>query len=649
MLTIERPSKGGDAIRSAVRMPYVASLDGVRAVSVAAVLLYHGNLYWLKGGFLGVEVFFVISGYLITSLLLGEHRATGMLNLGRFWLGRARRLLPALYLMLFAVATWWLLFYPGVVGKLKGQFLAGIFYFTNWFLIFTRLSYFDHLSQPSPLIHLWSLAVEEQFYLVWPLVLLALLKVFKDRPLGLLASICAAAMVSSVVMAVAYRSGHDPSGIYYGTGTRAGGLLIGAALAVVWRPWLARRRPNRRRGNLADAAGVMALVLLVLFFRFSTEEGAFLYRGGFLLVDLTTALLIAACVSKSIRLLPTSLGSKPLVWVGQRSYGIYLWHWPIFVILRAGLLGTVPLFLLRVGLTGVIAAASYRYVETPFRSGAVRRRLSEWRSADRDRRQAVPVRVVAGGCALSLLAVVVVTSVAGRTAAQSPLQKQLEQAARDPANRAEASSVGIRSSPPTGPAFTPSATTTAPPSTATPGTSPVPGSGPVATSVPPATALPPPPPGPFAIGDSVMLGAANALRAAIPGIRVDAEVGRQWLAGVDLVKTLAASGQLGSTVIIGLGNNGTVTPAGFNAMMAAVAGVPHVVVVDVRVDRSWQNADNAVLRAGAAGYPNIHLLDWYGFSAGHGAWFFSDGTHLRPQAAPSYAAFIAAAVTQAGS
>jgi hypothetical protein len=146
-----------------------------------------------------------------------------------------------------------------------------------------------------------------------------------------------------------------------------------------------------------------------------------------------------------------------------------------------------------------------------------------------------------------------------------------------------------------------------------------------------------------------MLGAANALRAAIPGIRIDAEVGRQWLAGVDLVKTLAAGSQLGSTVIIGLGNNGTVTPAGFAAMMAALAGVSHVIVVDVRVDRTWQNADNAVLRAGAAAYPNVHLLDWYGFSAGHGAWFFSDGTHLRPQAAPTYAAFIAAAVTQPGS
>jgi peptidoglycan/LPS O-acetylase OafA/YrhL len=627
-------------------MPYVSSLDGVRAVSVAAVLLYHGNLSWLKGGYLGVEVFFVISGYLITSILLGEHRATGALDLRRFWVGRARRLLPALYVMLVVVATWWLLFYPGAVGKLKGQFLAGTFYFTNWYLIFTRLSYFDHLvSQPSPLVHLWSLAVEEQFYLLWPLALLGLLRVFKNRPAAMLSAICTGALVSSVIMAVAYRTGHDPSGVYYGTGTRASGLLIGAALAVVWRPWIARRRPNRRRGNLEDVAGVAALVVLLLFFRFATERGAFLYRGGFLLVDLATALLIAACVSKSNRLLRTSLGAKPLVWVGQRSYGIYLWHWPIFVVLRAGLMPTVPLFVVRVGLTGIIAAASYRYVETPFRTGAVRRHLSQWRTADSDRRWAVPVRLAAGGCAMFVLVGVLVVSVADHTAAKSQLQTELEQAAKDPANRAQASSVGIRSVPTAPPA---------PPSTATPATSPttsqatVPAASGATPTTPPTTAPPPPPPGPFAIGDSVMLGAANALRAAIPGIRIDAAVGRQWDNGVALAKSLAAAGQLGSTVVIGLGNNGTVTPSGFDAMMAALAGVPRVIVLDVRVDRSWQNSDNAVLRAGAAKYPTVHLLDWYGYSAGHGAWFYDDGTHLRPQAAPGYAAFVLAAVAAPG-
>jgi hypothetical protein len=251
------------------------------------------------------------------------------------------------------------------------------------------------------------------------------------------------------------------------------------------------------------------------------------------------------------------------------------------------------------------------------------------------------LRLAAVGCVTILVAGVLVVSVADHTAAKGQLETQLEQAAKDPANRATARPTG---------ATRPSTATAAPPGTA--GTT---IAGPVPTTVapPPATAAPgpgspAPGTGPLAIGDSVMLGAANALRAAIPGVRVDAEVGRQWSDGIALARSLGASGQLGTTVIIGLGNNGVVTPAGFDAMMAALSGVPRVIVVDLRVDRSWQNADNAVLRAGAARHPGVRLLDWYGDSFGHASWFFADGTHLRPQAATNYTALIAGAVAAPG-
>ncbi|HEY2303825.1 MAG TPA: acyltransferase, partial [Acidimicrobiales bacterium] len=441
MLTDERRSRDGTNKR-ALRMPYVASLDGLRAVAVLAVLLYHDDLSWIQGGFLGVEVFFVISGYLITAILLGKYRDAGTIDLKSFWMGRARRLLPALYLMLGVVAAWWLLFYPSLVGKLKGQFLSGSLYFSNWYLAFAKVSYFSHIGRPSPLIHLWSLAVEEQFYLVWPLILFGLLRLFKGRPLPLLVSILGAALLSTVTMAALYHSGHDPSVVYYGTETRASGLLVGAALAVVWRPWLARRRPNRRRGVLADTAGLAALGLLVIFFLGATEQGAFLYRGGFLLVDLTTALLIAACVTKSNHVLKVRLGSKPLVWIGQRSYGIYLWHWPIFAVLQPGVLHGVPLFALRLGVTMVVAAASYRYVEMPFRNGLVRDWLARWRAAGVERQRAFFLRAIGGAAALVCVVALLVGGVVTHNPGKTQLQVELEQAAKDPANRAGVASDG---------------------------------------------------------------------------------------------------------------------------------------------------------------------------------------------------------------
>jgi len=649
MLTVERRSHNGTNKR-VLPMPYVGALDGLRAVSVLAVLLYHDNLSWMRGGFLGVEVFFVISGYLITAILLGRYRATGAVDLKAFWMGRARRLLPALYLMLGVVAVWWLLFFPGLVGKLKGQFLGGAFYFTNWYLVFTKVSYFTHLGRPSPLIHLWSLAVEEQFYLIWPLVLWGLLRLFKGRPLPLLSSIFGAALLSTTLMAVLYRVGHDPSGVYYGTETRASGLLIGAALAVVWRPWLSRRRPHPRRGVLSDGAGLFALGLLVIFFVFATEQGAFLYRGGFLLVDLTTALLIAACVTKSNLTLRTRLGSKPLVWIGQRSYGIYLWHWPIFTVLQPGSLSGVPLFAVRLIITMAAAAASYRYVETPFRKGLVRDWLAQWRAAEASRQKTLTVRAAGGASALAIVVVLIAVMVGVHSPGKTQLQTELEAAAKNPANRAATSSIGVQ------PVGRVSPATNRPPASNTPVTgATIPGtSSPRRVTVPPSTTAAPTTVapvvlGPLAIGDSVMLGAADALRAAIPGIRIDAVVGRQWSAGVALIQATRTAGQLGSTVIIGLGNNGTVTPDLFNAMMTALAGVSHVIVIDVRVDRSWQDSDNAVLQAGAASYPStVRLVDWYGYSAGHSTWFYSDGTHLRPATATNYAALVAAALRAAG-
>ncbi len=644
-------SAEGDAAR---RMPYIRSLDGVRAISVVAVLLYHAEPGWLTGGFLGVEVFFVISGYLITALLLGEHHRSKRLDLKRFWVARARRLLPALYLMLLVTATWWLVFLSDDIGRLKGQFVAALTYVSNWYLIVQGVSYFERGARPSPLIHLWSLAVEEQFYLVWPLVLLALLVVFRGRLRPVLYVVLAGVLASTVWMAWLYEP-TDPSRAYYGTDTRAAGLLLGAAVAIMWRPWESGRRPHRRRGNLADGVGVSMLGVLVVAFALSTERGAFLYRGGFLLVSAATALLIACCATNSNRVLRAGLGWAPLVWIGQRSYGVYLWHWPIFVLLTDGVFGGafdgITLQVARFVATFAVAAASYRYVEVPVRHGAIGRWYATWRGAAGAPRKPLSIRAALAGTAMATLVFGVGVSVAGHAPVKSELELALEQAAKDPQNSA-GDLVDLLVSPTPSVLDSPTtlATTTTTTTTVVATTSPASSAVTVTSAAPaPTTAAPPPPTTapavhtPFALGDSVMLGASNALRAAIPGLRVDAKIGRQWTAGTQLLAALLAANQLGNVVVVHLGNNGVVSQSSYDSMMKLLAGVAKVVVLNVRVNVAWQDPVNALLAANVGHYPNVHLLDWFGYSASHPDWFYPDGTHLRPPGAAAYGAFVKAA------
>ena len=395
---------GGGQTNTGAWLPYSPGLDGLRAFAVIAVLLYHAGLSWIPGGFLGVEVFFVISGYLITALLLAEWHQRGSINLRAFWLRRARRLLPALYLMLLVTLTFAVVFLPGEVAKLRSDAIAALGYVTNWYLVFGHESYFESVGRPSLLKHLWSLAVEEQFYLLWPPMLAAALSLgalrWRRRRALLLA--LAGATASALLMAILYRPEVDPSRIYFGTDTRATGLLLGAALAFVWAPGrspetaetdhsyvgkLRRLYRVRRRGRLRrrwgwavpvllDIAGLAALGGLVWFCLWLGEYQPFLYRGGFACVALTTVVVITAVVDPRTLLGANLLGWAPLRWIGLRSYGIYLWHWPVFMVTRPQLDLSIdgwPLLGLRLAATIVLAHLSYYYVETPIRRGALGR------------------------------------------------------------------------------------------------------------------------------------------------------------------------------------------------------------------------------------------------------------------------------------
>jgi peptidoglycan/LPS O-acetylase OafA/YrhL len=360
-------------------IPYRPALDGIRALAVGAVLAYHAGMPWAKGGFLGVDAFFVLSGFLITSLLLTEWRSRESIDLLAFWSRRARRLLPALFLMLGGVALYALFIaQPDELNKLRADALATIGYVANWRPVFAGQSYFDQFSVPSPLRHTWSLAIEEQYYLVWPLLLLLLMKI-KRGSLGVLLTASLTLLAgSALLMAVLFQPGHDPSRVYYGTDTRAQSLLAGAVLAML----LLRFGPVR--GRVPTVALQVAAVACVVFLArawWSTSSGStLLFRGGFLMLAAGVAVVITAAVQPEGGLVGRVLSVPPLRWLGLISYGVYLWHWPLYLILTPDRMHIdgYALFAVRVAATLGVATASYHIIEMPVRRGLFRRWRLSW-------------------------------------------------------------------------------------------------------------------------------------------------------------------------------------------------------------------------------------------------------------------------------
>ncbi len=354
---------------------YLPGLDGLRALAVGAVVAYHLGWGWAQGGLLGVGVFFTLSGYLITDLLLGQYEATGGLQLADFWLRRARRLLPALFVMLAVVVAWVTLFDRSLLPTTRGAVAASVGYVSNWWLIAQHSSYFAQFGPPSPLGHLWSLAVEEQFYLIWPWLLWIALRLRRPRTsTRLAAASLLLAAASAVTMALLYRPGYDPTRVYEGTDTRAFALLIGAALAFIWPSRHLRSEvPDGARWVL-DGAGTAGLVVFAVLVWRTSEYSPFLYRGGMVLLSLGTALMVAAAASPASRF-GRILGWQPLRWLGVRSYGIYLWHFPIIVLTTpADGRETLTRSALQVAATIGCAELSWRYLEEPIRRDG----LSQW-------------------------------------------------------------------------------------------------------------------------------------------------------------------------------------------------------------------------------------------------------------------------------
>ena len=629
---------------------YLPGLDGLRAVAVIAVILYHANKSWVSGGFLGVEVFFVISGYLITMLLINESQENGKINFKAFWMRRARRLLPALWTLLIGVTTYCALFERDTLGNLRGDVVAAFVYGFNWFQIWVGTSYFSAFGFV-PLRHLWSLAVEEQFYLVWPVLIAVVLKVFGRRPLLLGTLFFAASIAVSIYVAKTFEPGANGSVLetpdhyialfghavtkvdflFLGTLGRSGGLLIGSALAFWWKPSMFNNdHPTSERFlvSVVGWVGVLGLGAMLWTFHDVVEGGvdggtsgyAPLFQGGFLLVGLASIAIIAAAVHPHTLLATRVLGNPVLVYLGQRSYGLYLFHWPIFQFYRqfAGKGLNVIEFVSLFALALIATEVSYRFIEMPVRSGGLREAWGKFRhsrlESDREKRQGI----IAIGVVVAVVPIFALVSLA-------TAQVKLDDIGQSLAD-GESGVVNVMTS------------TTILASTMT-----TIASDDTTAIAPQTTTLDGQVIEIIAIGDSVMLGAANVLTER--GITVDALKSRPFRQALEIGNYLKSVNRLGEIVIIHLGTNNYVDQKTLDEIMVPLADVDTVVFVTNHVpSKKWEEPNNLLLRSMPDQYGNVKILDWYTIAVAHPEYLYGDKIHLNPEGQAVYADLIMQAI-----
>ncbi|MFB5589493.1 acyltransferase family protein [Bacillus cereus] len=588
---------------------YMVGLDSLRGLAILGVILYHINFNWMPGGFLGVTVFFVLSGYLITDILAMEWKRNKRIDLKKFWLSRARRLLPGMLVMLVITLAWITIFHSSLLGKMRGDSLAALFYVSNWWYIYHNLSYFDNFNQLSPLNHFWSLAVEEQFYVVWPFIIsLGLYYIKKQSRMILL--ICLGAFASALAMANLYEPGVDPSRIYYGTDTRAFSLLIGAVLALVW--------PSNRLANniipkarfILDVVGGIAFIIILVMFWKTNQYDPFLYKGGMVLLSIATALLVANLAHPASRI-AQFLRFRPLRWVGVRSYGIYLWHYPILTLttpkVNAGdfsIIRAILQFLLII----LIAQISWKFIEKPIRQGALRN--IQFKNL---RLQNVTLGVkLALVCSLFFSSIAVLGLSNASKAKENSKQDKVEAVQTQPVPHP----VAVWENPNQGESKEVNSAHPKNPLTVT------------------------------AIGDSVMIDITPYLKNTFPDIRIDAQIGRQLSKAIPVVEQLKNEGNLGNYVIIGLGTNGAFTTEQLVSLIKLIGNERKIIFINTRVSRPWESIVNERLKVTVTKYPNVTLVDWYAASAGKKDYFAPDGVHLTNVGAEAYAVLVAKAVNQ---
>ncbi|WP_152391657.1 acyltransferase family protein [Paenibacillus guangzhouensis] len=617
---------------------YFTGLDGLRALAVMAVIAYHLDIPWVPAGFLGVDIFFVLSGYLVTDILLTQ-RSAGRIHLGRFWFRRFRRLIPALAVMLITIVAWITVTDHNLLRTLRGDVLATTVYGNNWWLIFHEVSYFDRFGVPNPFVHLWSLAVEGQFYILWPLLLAIGLR-YAPKRIHFVGITLLLILFSAVAMAWMYEPGNDPSRVYYGTDTRAFGLLIGGVLAMLLPSgkWSQIKTASSRK--LLNLLGGGALLILLYQIGTMNEFEDYIYQGGLVAVALTTAILMAALLRPDT-LLSQLFSWKPLRWIGVRAYGIYLWHFPVIELTKPAVDTdgfNVMLAISQVIVSVILAALSYRYIEEPIRRGAIRAQWRQMRERDWHWRRISRSQWIlsASSCLVGIIFCVGMFSTTTIATSGSVM----------PDTHLMASEIGpedllgpLPPSPMPNAAGTPQdeQTNEEIDSTSAKDTETVQPTSKSNDKKPAWSDV-------TAIGDSVMLDGKPYLEEQLPGIAVDAEIGRQMSTATDVLNQLARHNQLDKKIVIGLGTNGNFNKKQLVTFLQSLDGIEHIYLVNARVPRKWERLVNKALQDVSSTMQNVTLIDWYAASGHHDSYFSKDGVHLTIQGSKAYAALIANAI-----
>jgi peptidoglycan/LPS O-acetylase OafA/YrhL len=568
---------------------YVPAIDGLRAVAVIAVMLYHLGFDWIPGGFLGVDLFFVISGYVITRLLLDSIQRSGGLDLRAFYIARIRRLLPPLLFMIVLTTVFVGAWAPDTMRRFLADTPFALFGGMNWWLVFRETDYFEAIGRPPLLQHTWSLGVEAQFYLVWPLILLLVLRYFgKNKISGAALIIAAFSGISLLVVSLQIDAANDSqvSHVYFGTDTHSIGLFLGAALAVRWIPQNLNVTVSKKAQDFIDGIGVFGLLGIIAAFLFVDESDPTLYKIAFPLAGLFGCAIITSIVHPASRFAPI-LSSRPFVWIGERSYAIYLWHWVVFQVTRPDydLEGsTWALYALRILIVFALADISLRLVELPVRTGLI----DYWFKGMKYRTKRVQLRQK-----FAVLLIVISTIGVTSTSAISAItegDRQLNELKQQL----------------TPPAVTPSVTEG----------------------------------GLWVTGDSVILGIRFELDARENIGLINARVGRQAPELLEVIKNDKLN-MADSTIIMNLGNNNKLSEEQVAAIFAEIVDQPRIIVVNTAVPRPWKDENNALIAQYATQY-GARLIDWAAISMGHPEYFGSDGVHLVPAGVRAYVDAITA-------
>ncbi len=575
---------------------HIASIDGLRAIAVTAVVLYHLGISWIPGGFLGVDLFFVISGYVITRLILDSINRSSALDLRAFYWARLRRIYPGFLFMVFSTIIFIGVWAPEAIKRFLTDLPYALTGTMNWSLVARHQDYFESIGRPPLLQHTWSLAVELQFYLIWPIILLTVLKYFGKKNVAraaLLIAMISGATLFIVSLKLDASNAQQVSHVYFGTDTHSIGLFLGSALAVSWIPQNLSANIEKRAQDVVDGIGVVGLLGLIGTFLFIDEANATLYRIAFPLAGIFGCLVIISLVHPASRFAPI-ISSTPFVWIGQRSYGIYIWHWVIFQVTRPSvdLTGdTWALYLARVLLVLALADISLRWVEIPFRQG----NIQNWIRGIKYRAPKVQLRHK------SYIVISIVTLLAVSTSISVQAINKADLIAKQTQTASESES-GLTED---------LGSTT----------------------------------GLWVTGDSVILGIRAKLEKQVHISLINARVGRQ-APELLAVMRVDQSSVPESPIVFNLGNNNKLSESTVVEIFEVIKNQPQIIVVNTAVPRAWRDENNQIIARVASRYANVKLIDWNKISEGKPQLFAPDGVHLSPTGSDAYVASVLEVLTK---